>query len=37
VITTALLVGVGALMVPAICIGFDDWRAARRMRKEKDR
>ena len=36
-ISTVLLAGIGALMVPVIYIGFDDWRASRRMRKEKDR
>ena len=35
-ISTVLLAGVGALMVPVIYIGFDDWRVARRLRKQQE-
>lgn len=34
-ISTVILAGIGALMVPVIYIGFDDWRMARRLRKQQ--
>ena len=35
-INTVLLAGIGALMVPVVYIGFDDWRTARRLRKQQE-